>query len=83
MVRVGSMQSNDLLLEYSKTKRGFQLINTVRVLEDQLVKKGIEESLQQFGIDIQYLKVYFCGANEWVIRARVCALSEVLKEGGE
>lgn len=82
MKRVGSMQSNDLLIEYSEGRSEFQLINTVRVLEDQVVMEGITDILKQMKLDTHKLKVFFCGANEWVIRARGKALAEALKEGG-
>lgn len=82
MIQVGSMQSNDLLIEYSETRRGFQLINTVRVLDDRFVLEAVERILQQLGIATGHVKVYFCGANEWVIQARGYALIELLEAGG-
>ncbi|HEX2925127.1 MAG TPA: hypothetical protein VHP38_02535 [Ruminiclostridium sp.] len=81
MIRVGSMQSNDLLIEYSDSRNEFQLINTVRVLEDQIVTAGITGILKEQNVDTRKLKIFFCGANEWVIRARGKALAEALKEG--
>lgn len=82
MTKVGSMQSNDLLIEYSKNRNTFQVVNTVKVLEDKYVSETIKEILEQMNIDVKKLRIFFCGANEWVIRARGNAMIEALKEGG-
>lgn len=81
MTKVGSMQSNDLLIEYSEDRSEFQLINTVRILDDEFVIKAVKEILKGIQINTNNLKIFFCGANEWVIRARGLALIEVLKKG--
>jgi len=77
-IRIGSMQSNDLLIEHDARRECFELVNTLTAVPDDMVSEYLSRVLQQGGLDIQRMRIYYCGANEWVVRARGKALSAVL-----
>ncbi len=79
IIKVGSMQSNDILIVFNDTQEKFGLENMVKVIEDQLVSEVVKTLLDKLGLPLQHLKVYFCGANEWVIKARGLAMLDLIK----
>ncbi|MCP4146366.1 MAG: hypothetical protein GY757_01325 [bacterium] len=80
MIKIGSLQSNDLLVEYSPKNKQFALVNTVSALDNDFIKDFLEKAFTGINLPLNHLKVYFCGANQWVVKARGLALREKINE---
>lgn len=67
---IGSIESSDLLIEISDENQAFQINNLVPEIDNKLVEDTVVNCLKEFDLMKYNPKVYYNGANQWVIMAR-------------
>jgi len=77
-LRIGTIESNDVLLEHTDGAANVRLVNLSPAVPDALVLDCVVTCLGNMAIEVGALVVTYNGANGWVIRVRIAALVERL-----
>ncbi|KOY81371.1 hypothetical protein I6G82_02140 [Lysinibacillus macroides] len=82
MVNVGSIDSSDLMInvELNSNKGMLKITNLVPEIEDVLIIELVLPIINEFNLQNLKIKIFYNGANGWVIRSRFEALSILIKE---
>ncbi|WHX48536.1 hypothetical protein QNH46_21095 [Paenibacillus woosongensis] len=69
-IMVGSIESSDLLLEFTDQNQGVYISNLVPEIDNELIEQVVISFLKEFNLVRFNPKVYYNGANQWVIKGR-------------
>lgn len=77
-IKVGSIESSDILIEIHQNQGSLYITNLVPEFEMEELNRFIKDNMQDFDPKGKKISIIYNGANAWTIRSRFEALSNTL-----